>query len=656
MLGFMPYRELLARTNLLMIRHSLLLSGSCALIATPFLSALWLQSMQMKIGTPKFSQEPLALSRVGVKNRGRAICFRLIPCWKRLTIASRKAGVYTLIKRRVETMNDNRIPVTPSAYSYPLLVKQLLYTPLACAPQQEIVYRGERRFTYLTLRDRIGRLASGLASLGIKHGDTVAVMDWDSHRYLECYFAVPMMGAVLQTVNIRLSPEQILYTLNLAEAKIVLVHADFLPIVEAIRGKLTNMKQFVLIADGTEVAKGNIPFAIEYEALLAGSSTAFAFPDFNENTRATMFYTTGTTGDPKGVYFSHRQLVLHTIATMAALASAGAGQSFSRNDVYMPMTPMFHVHAWGLPYVATLMGVKQVYPGRYIPDLLVELRTKEKATFSHCVPTILHMLLNAPKAKDADFTGWKLVIGGSALPRGLAKDAMDRGIDIFTGYGMSETCPVLTVAQLKASMNARGPDEQLTIRCKSGMPIPLVDLRIVDEDMKDVAHDAKAVGEVVVRSPWLTQGYLKDPENSERLWAGGYLHTQDVGHIDAEGYLQITDRLKDVIKSGGEWILSLEIENLVSQHPAVSETAVIGMKDAKWGERPLVLVVQKAGSAVTEKAIKDHVRKFSQTGQISPYAILARVLMVEQIDKTSVGKVNKRLLREKFAGRVLRRR
>ncbi|HKH19583.1 MAG TPA: fatty acid--CoA ligase, partial [Gammaproteobacteria bacterium] len=196
----------------------------------------------------------------------------------------------------------------------------------------------------------------------------------------------------------------------------------------------------------------------------------------------------------------------------------------------------------------------------------------------------------------------------------------------------------------------------LTIRCNSGMPIPLVDLRIVDEDMKDVAHDAKAVGEVVVRSPWLTQGYLKDPENSERLWAGGYLHTQDVGHIDAEGYLQITDRIKDVIKSGGEWILSLEIENLVSQHPAVSETAVIGMKDEKWGERPLVLVVQKAGSAVTEKAIKDHVRKFSQTGQISPYAILARVLMVEQIDKTSVGKVNKRLLREKFAGRVLRQR
>ncbi len=543
---------------------------------------------------------------------------------------------------------SNLRTVTPSAYSYPLLIGQLLYTPLANAPDQEIVYRGEKRYSYRQLRERIGRLASGLTSLGIKPGDTVAVMDWDSNRYLECYFAVPMMAAVLQTVNIRLSPEQILYTLNHAEARIVLVHAEFLPIIEGIRDKLTTVKQFILIADGAEVPQGNIAFASEYEALLERSSAAFEFRDFDENTRATTFYTTGTTGDPKGVYYSHRQLVLHTLALAAGIASSSEGQSFNKSDVYMPMTPMFHVHAWGFPYVATMMGVKQVYPGRYVPDLLIELRTREKATFSHCVPTILHMVLNAPKARDADLKGWKIVIGGSAMPKGLAKVAMDRGIDIFAGYGMSETCPVLTLAQLKPAFKNVGLEEQLALRCKTGLTIPLVDLRIIDEDMKDVPHDGKAVGEVVVRAPWLTQGYLKNASASEALWNGGYLHTQDIGHIDAEGYLQITDRTKDVIKSGGEWVSSLEIENLISMHPAVSEVAVIGIKDEKWGERPLALVVAKPGNTVAEADIKEHVKKFSQTGVISAYAVPEKVLLVEAIDKTSVGKINKRLLREKF--------
>src|SRR6202166_1932179 len=325
-----------------------------------------------------------------------------------------------------------------NAYSYPLLIKHLLHTPLATAPHQEIVYRDRSRYTYVTFRTRIAKLAAGLTALGAEHGSTVGVMDWDSHRYLECYFAVPMMGAVLQTVNVRLSPAEIAYTINHAGAEILLVHTDFLPVVEAIKDKLETVRTFIWIDEsGSEACAHSIPFSAEYEAMLSGNSTSYAFPDFDENTRATTFYTTGTTGLPKGVYFTHRQLVLHTITLMAALASPVSGQRFHRGDVYMPLTPMFHVHAWGMPYIATVLGVKKVYSGRYAPDLLLHLIRREGVTFSHCVATVLKLLLHSPAVKDTDLQKLKLVIGGGPLPHGLAKAALERGIDIFTGYGMS---------------------------------------------------------------------------------------------------------------------------------------------------------------------------------------------------------------------------
>jgi fatty-acyl-CoA synthase len=541
---------------------------------------------------------------------------------------------------------------TQSAYAYPLLIKHLLHTPLAHAPDQEIVYRGETRLTYRAMRERIGRLANGLERHGAIMGSTVAVMDWDSHRYLECYFAIPMMGAVLQTVNVRLSPAEIAYTINHAGAQILLVHADFLPVIESIRDQLESVRTFILIEDeGSAAAAHAIPFADEYESMLAASEAAYDFPDFDENTRATTFYTTGTTGLPKGVYFSHRQLVLHTITGMAALASPVSGQRFHRGDVYMPITPMFHVHAWGMPYIATVLGVKQVYPGRYVPERLVALVRDEGVTFSHCVGTIMHMLLNCGEAKSVDLSGWKVVIGGGALPQGLARAALDRGIDIFAGYGMSESCPLMSLAQLKPGSETLDLDEQVPLRCKTGLPLPLVDLRIVNEEGADVAHDGRASGEVVVRAPWLTQGYLKDADASEKLWEGGYLHTQDIANIDTNGYLQITDRIKDVIKSGGEWVSSLEIENLISLHPGVSEVAVIGVKDEKWGERPVALIVRKPQftPAVSEDDIRNHVLTFSESGRISKYAVPQVVRIVDQLEKTSVGKLNKKRLREQFA-------
>jgi fatty-acyl-CoA synthase len=547
-------------------------------------------------------------------------------------------------------MQDAGHDSTPTPYAYPLLIKQLLHTTFIQAPDQEIVYRGQLRMTYTTMRERIARLANGLHDLGVRHGTTVAVMDWDSHRYLESYFAVPMMGAVLQTVNVRLSHAEIAYTINHSGAEVLFVHTDFLPVVEAIKDQLETVRVFVWIDEpGSDACEHTIPFATEYEAMLAASATHYDFPDFDENTRATTFYTTGTTGLPKGVYFSHRQLVLHTITLMAALASPVAGQRFHRGDVYMPLTPMFHVHAWGMPYIATVLGVKQVYPGRYVPERLVQLVRDEGVTFSHCVSTILHMLLSCDEAKHVDLGKWKVVIGGGALPHGLARAALDRGIDVFVGYGMSETCPVLSLAQLPLHTEPLDLDEEVRLRCKTGFPVPLVDLRIVNEHMEDVPRDGKAYGEIVVRTPWLTQGYLNNPEASAQLWAGGYLHTQDIANIDPTGNVQITDRIKDVIKSGGEWISSLEIESLISLHPGVAEVAVIGIKDEKWGERPVALVVLRQDAQVSEDDVKQHVLGFSKTGQISKYAVPQIVRFVDALQKTSVGKTNKKWLREQFA-------
>ncbi len=538
------------------------------------------------------------------------------------------------------------ITITPSAYTYPLLIKQLLHTPLAVAPDQEIVYADKQRFTYREFATRIHRLGHALSRLGVQGGDTVAVMDWDSHRYLECFFAVPMLGAVLQTVNIRLSPDQILYTLNHAKASVVLVNREFLPVLEQIKGELVTAKTFVLLADDDPQLPDG--FAGEYEALLAASPTHYDFPDFDENTRATTFYTTGTTGLPKGVYFSHRQLVLHTLSVCSAIALAPSQGRFHRDDVYMPLTPMFHVHAWGVPYIATLAGVKQVYPGRYMPEAILRLIEKEKVTFSHCVPTILHMLLLTPYGKQVDLSRWKVIIGGSALTTGLAKAALGRGIDVFTGYGMSETCPILTLAQLDASDLAAEQEAGITVRVKTGRPVPLVALRTVDPLMVDCPRDGKSVGEVVVRTPWLTQGYLDNPEASEHLWDGGWLHTQDIGHIDPRGYLQVTDRIKDVIKTGGEWVSSLELEDIIGRHPGVSEVAVIGVPDEKWGERPLAMVVLKPEFAdkVSVADIQAHVKVHADQGHISKYGVPENVRFVESLARTSVGKLNKRAMRE----------
>ncbi|MGC8604576.1 MAG: AMP-binding protein, partial [Desulfomonilaceae bacterium] len=355
-----------------------------------------------------------------------------------------------------------------------------------------------------------------------------------------------------------------------------------------------------------------------------------------------------TTGEPKGVYFSHRQLVLHTLAVAVATSGLTAPGRFQSGDVYMPITPMFHVHAWGFPYVATLLGAKQVYPGRFIPEKVLGLIKREKVTFSHCVATVLHMLINHPLAKEMDLSAWKVNTGGMALPRGLAKTALQMGIQIFHGYGMSETCPILTLANMKPDMMDWDVERQLDVRTKTGFPIPLVDLKITDQEGGFLPMDGSSQGEITVRTPWCTQGYFKNQDKSEELWQGGRLHTGDVADMDAEGYVQIKDRLKDAIKTGGEWISSLELESLLSRHEAVSESAVVGMPDEKWGERPVAFVILDHDyiTKVSEDDLREFMMAFVDQQLISKWAVPDRFYIVKQIPKTSVGKLNKKMIRE----------
>ena len=545
-------------------------------------------------------------------------------------------------------MTGRLIQVAKTAYQYPLIVKQLWHAPLMQSPDQEIVYRDRQRFTYRQIRERIGRLASVLSKLGVQPGETVGVLDWDSNRFLEAFFAIPMMGAVLQTVNVRLSPEQIAYTINHAGASTLLVNDEFVGMLEGLKPQLPKVKTLIVMSDRTKPETGGLSFVGEYENLLAGASADYAFPDFDENTQATTFYTTGTTGLPKGVYYSHRQLVLHTLCELALFGLASQQGRFCRDDVYMPITPMFHAHAWGFPWAATLAGVKQVYPGRYEPAMLLKLIKSEGVTFTHGVPTILQMLLNVAAAEKVDLAGLKMVIGGSALPKALAKQALAAGIDIFGGYGMSETGPIAAVAHVRSRDLSGDPDQEVEFRTRAGMVAPLVDLRIVDPGMNDIAHDGKSAGEIVLRSPWLTQGYFDNPESSEQLWAGGYLHTNDIAVVSPDGYVHITDRLKDVIKTGGEWVSSLQIEDLITQCPGVAEAAVIGVKDDRWGERPLALVVKSGGGALTDDVVKSHLKRFAARGMISKYGIPEKILFVDSFPKTSVGKINKKELREQY--------
>ncbi len=532
------------------------------------------------------------------------------------------------------------------AYDYQLLIKHILEYGVNYAPKQEIVYRDLHRYTYKDLYNRVHRLASALEELGVKKETRIGVLEWDSHRYLECYFAIPCMGAVLHTVNVRLSPEDILYTIQHAEDEIILVYKDFVPLMESLKPKLPKVKHYVVMTDD-KMPETSLT-DLEYEELIKKASKDYEFPDFSENTMATLSYTTGTTGRPKGVWFTHRKLVLHTLSGCIAMTGIRSPLRLKDDkEVYMPLTPMFHVHAWGVPYMMWLMGIKHVYPGRYEPMMIVKLVLTEGVTYTHCVPTILQMIVdNLPEGFK--FNGWKMLIGGAKLPEGLAKRAREKGIYTMAAYGMSETCPALTGAFVKPHLLDLPMEDMLKMSVKTGIPFPLVYVRVVHDDFKDVEKDEKDMGEIVVRAPWLTDSYLNDEEKTKELWAGGWLHTGDIAVMDSEGYITIVDRLKDVIKSGGEWISSLTLENLLSLHPKVREAAVVGVPDEKWGERPLAVVVPM-NENLSEDELRNHLLKFVEQGVITKWAVPDKFLLVKELPRTSVGKIDKKNIRKMVA-------
>lgn len=558
------------------------------------------------------------------------------------------------------------------AYGFPLIIKQLLNRAKIASTNQTISYADKVTYTYAEFFKRVNRLANVLKNMGLQAGDVVAVMDWDSHRYLEAYFAVPMSGMILQTVNVRLAEDKVLYTINHAKPKALLLNAEFEPMAKNYRHDAPSIEKIIWL-DDTELddtkldnkkygeyepqtERSSMPDYIEdeYEALLAATSDAFDFPDFDENTIATTFYTSGTTGDPKGVFFTHRQIVLQTLASTLASALNAEGQGARYNDVYMPMTPLFHVHAWCWPYGATMIGLKQVYPGRYLAPRLVDLIEQHKVTLSHGVPAILQMLLKEMAARGRKFDGLKLLLGGSKLNEGLAKAAIESGIEFMSGFGMSESCPVLSRAVFDDKTDSMEMKEQLNYRCLSGSPIMLVSMEIWDENGKPQPMDGKSTGELVIRAPWLTQSYFKNSDAGNELWEGGWMHTQDIASISSSGTLSITDRLKDVIKSGGEWISSLEVETIFSFHPSVADVAVIGVPDERWGERPLALVVLKPDYADTKAAdILALGHQAVEKGYLPKYGVPNEIKFLLEMPKTSVGKLDKKRVRMMCAEKLI---
>ncbi|MVX34790.1 MULTISPECIES: fatty acid--CoA ligase [Myroides] len=546
-------------------------------------------------------------------------------------------------------MKIKTIPSASNAHHYQLLIKDLLENSLRVNPNHEIVYKDQERLNYYQLYDRIKQLCNMYGVLGLDGGSVVGVIDYDSHRFLMNYFAVPITGNVLHTVNWRLAPEQILYTINHAEDEVLIVHEDFLPVVETFFDRLETVKKIIVIKE--KGSKINTTIVIDgfFDELLLEQSTIYEFPEFSEEAIATLFYTTGTTGNPKAVYFSHRQLVLHTMVESSVLSMMNEAFKIKSSDVYLPLTPMFHVHAWGLPYLATTLSLKQVYVGKFEPQSFIDIFRREKPTISHCVPTILNMLLSSPAARDIDLSTWSVLIGGSALSKPLAKRALDRGISVVTGYGMSETCPLLTSSYLSLVTIKNDIESQLDIRTMTGRAALLVDLKIVDEEGREVPKDGKSLGEIIVRAPYLTMGYYKEKEKGEELWQGGYLHTGDIAWINENNDIKIVDRSKDVIKTGGEWMSSLALEEMIGSYQGINDVAVIGVPDVKWGERPFALVVCKEGFTLSEQELKDHMQKFVDQKKINKWAIPDRFVFVEVIPKTSVGKISKKKIREMYA-------
>ncbi|GER70279.1 long-chain-fatty-acid--CoA ligase [Weizmannia acidilactici] len=527
----------------------------------------------------------------------------------------------------------------------PLLLSSLIERAERYFPRKLVVSRthtGIQRIPYAEIAKRTRRLASALEKLGMKKGDRIGSFAWNHHRHLEAYFAVPCRGAVLHMVNIRLSEDHLAYVINHAEDKILLVDVDLVPLIEKIRDRLKTVEHFVIMSDSKTLPETTLYPVSSYEAILNEGDEDYPFlHGLDENAPAAMCYTSATTGYPKGVVYSHRGLYLHSMALGLA-----DNLGVCEQDVAMPVVPMFHVNAWGLPYAAAWFGATQVLPGpSFTPELLAGLIEKEKVTITAGVPTIWIGMLKVLQEKQYDISSLRLIVsGGAASPKGLIRAYEETyKVPFMTGYGMTETSPIVSVASLKSSMKDDTLDQIIETRGKTGLPVPGVEVKVVNEK-GEVPWDGKTMGELTVRGPWIADEYYRDNSRHE-AFKNGWLFTGDIAVIDEEGYLKITDRTKDLIKSGGEWISSVELENALMSHEAVFEAAVIAVPHPLWQERPLGCVVLKNGyeNKVTAQVLKDYLKK-----QFASWWIPDDIIFVKEIPKTSVGKFLKRALREQL--------
>ncbi|MBI2220727.1 MAG: long-chain fatty acid--CoA ligase [Acidobacteria bacterium] len=523
---------------------------------------------------------------------------------------------------------------------FPLTLSAILRRAETLFPHKPVVSRRAdksiHRSTYAEIGSRARRLAAALRALGIRPGDRVATLAWSHSRHLEAYFGIPLAGAVLHTLNLRLHPDDLGYIATHAGDRAILVDATLLPLLERFRSAVPDAK-LIVMGDGQPAPAG----MLDYESLLDTGSAAFTEPEIDEREAAAMCYTSGTTGRPKGVLYSHRAIVLHSLASGLSCA-----MGLREDDVALPVVPMFHVNAWGLPFTAAMAGAAQVFPGPYLdPTSLLELMSAERVTVTAGVPSIWAGILQALDAKPGvyDLSSMRtMLVGGAAVPPAILRGFQERHhLRVLHAWGMTETTPLGTVAELPSDLASAPIEERYRYRCTQGQPAPFVEIRARVAD-SDVPWDGKTMGELEVRGPWVASAYYGD-DSTDRFTADGWFRTGDLVTIGPRGTVEIRDRIKDVIKSGGEWISSLAIENALAGHPAVAEAAVIAMPDAKWGERPLAVVVFRPGASATPEEL----RAFLAPHFVS-WALPDAFEIVTEIPKTSTGKMQKSVLRERF--------